>query len=157
MSPVIGPVLSRELVSRRLSALRWLTRNAATPTYTAYTCTCARAFAFARVPVKNFSTLESLHWLGNGERVSFCLVVRFETNDFVFWYVRIFYFPSNFAKGMMHRRFSFFFLPRNERFWERLSTFVSTVFWGKIWGILGKGNNARVIFLINFLLIPDTM
>lgn len=90
MSPVIGPVLSRELVSRRLSALRWLTRNAATPTYTAYTCTCARAFAFARVPVKNFSTLESLHWLGNGERVSFCLVVRFETNDFVFWYVRIF-------------------------------------------------------------------
>lgn len=30
---VIRPVLSRELVSRRLSALRWLARNAATPTY----------------------------------------------------------------------------------------------------------------------------
>lgn len=143
---VIGPVLSpwTRLTALKCAPLAHAERRDS-HVYCLHMHVRARAPAFARVPVKNFSTLESLHWLGNGERVSFLLGRSLRNEQFwYFGYYFIIFAPIKFGKRIDASKISFAssFLPRNERFWV-LSTFVSS-FGGKFGEFLGKGNNASI-------------
>lgn len=90
---VIGPMLSpwTRLTALKCAPLAHAERRDS-HVYCLHMHVRARAPAFARVPAKNFSTLESLHWLGNGERVSFLLGRSLRNEQFSYFsiFLRIF-------------------------------------------------------------------
>lgn len=108
----------------------------------------ARAPAFARVPVKNFSTLESLRWLGNGERVSFLLGRSLRNEQF--WYFA----TIIWGKDRCFQDFLFCLETNDFEYWVRSFRPGSGGKFGEFWGKLIT-HHARDIFFANFLLISD--